>query len=183
MTNDSLNQSTQKITLSVSTVELEKFCNKLLKRSRDISKTHEGLSTLEAFFTVFGKAEHGTSEYFAVEGILKSFSEITRQQLLDERTGQLSDALKEQDINKISSIYIPLSRSGFFSILETAVNRMTQEEIMTLTPWVLAWTNDAKRQAEQASGYPDALDFKKAGINIEEYQTMVDINHYLQNTV
>ena len=168
-----------KISLSVSRDELEKFCDKLLKRSRDIAKTHDSLSTLEAFFTVFGKAAHGTSEYYAIEDVLNRYSEITRQQLLDERTGQLLESLKKHNIELITGIHVPLSRSGFYQILETAISSLTTGELAGLASWTNQWVTEAKQKAEQASGYPDAMDFKKANINIEQYQAMFDVNHFV----
>ena len=179
MTDNSSGHDILKISLSVSTDELEKFCNKLIKRSRDISKTHDSLSTIEAFIAVFGKAAHGSNEYYAIEHIIKKASEETRQKLLEEKSIALINALKKQDIVVITKIYTPLSRSGFTQILEIASGQFNQGEIANLQLWSADWVSTMKKKAEQASGYPDALDFKKAGINIEEYHAICDVNNFL----
>jgi len=179
MTQDNGYKGNEKISLSVSVNELEKFCSKLIKRSRDITKTHDSLSTLEAFLTVFGKSEHGSNEYRVVEEVLKSFSEKTRQQLLDEKNKLLLNGLKKCSVGLITDVHVPLSRSGFHQVLEIAVSRLTQQELTKLVSWTNDWVNEARKRAEQASDYPDALDFKKADIKLEEYQAMFDMNNFL----
>ena len=51
----------------------------------------------------------------------------------------------------------------------------------TIARWASHWSGDARHKAEQASGYPDALDFNTAGIAIEEFQAMLDVSRYLDN--
>ena len=55
-------------------------------------------------------------------------------------------------------------------------------QIYSIAEWVISWAGEAKQQAEKASGYPDALDFKKADIDIEQYQAMTDIAYFFNNT-
>ena len=171
-----------KINLSVDTDQLQRFCNKLIKRSRDIAKTHESLVMLESFIILFGKAAHGTSEYQAVEELIKNYTEQTRQQLLSLRQQELHIALSDCDLNAITAIYTPLSREGFHTILKQVVAQFSNKKVQTITQWARHWTAQAKLEAEQASGYPDATDFKKAGINHETYQAMSDISRYLLNS-
>ena len=64
-----------KINLVVDTENLQRFCQKLIKRSRDIAKTHDALVTLESFITLFGKAAQGTKEYQQLELMIQSFTE------------------------------------------------------------------------------------------------------------
>jgi len=171
----------QKINLSVDTDALEQFCQKLIKRSRDVAKTHDAMVTLESFIILFGKALHGTPEYQLIEDLIKSYSEQTRQLLLQQRTEELLLALKACDSNAITALHIPLSRDGFYSILQGLVARLSEEELTVITEWASHWSAEAKDRAEQASGFPDAMDFKKAGIRLEEYQAMLDVSRYLEN--
>ncbi len=106
-----------KINLSVDTEHFEWFCQKLIKRSRDVAKTHDALVTLESFIILFGKAVQGTKEYQVVEDLIKSFSEQTRQQLLRDRVRQLLPVIKNCDVAAVTAIHAPLSREGFNSIL------------------------------------------------------------------
>lgn len=75
-----------------------------------------------------------------------------------------------------------LSRNGFYQILTDACQLMDSDKISAIAQWNIRWSEQAKQKAEQASGYPDALDFKKADINIEEYQTMSDISYFFKHT-
>jgi len=45
--------------------------------------------------------------------------------------------------------------------------------------WSSNWVKEAKQLAEEASGYPDAMDFKTAGISIDEFQAISDIDRVL----
>jgi hypothetical protein len=165
--------------LSVDPDSLDVFCSKLINRSRDIAKTHDALVTLEAFIVTFGKAAHGTKEYETVEEMIRAFAETSRQQLLDEKTDELLDALRHCRISALAAIHTPLSRDGFYQIFQDAVARLSDDEVRDVTKWSGQWLDEARRKAEEASGYPDALDFKKAGISIEQFQAMADVSHFL----
>jgi hypothetical protein len=167
------------INLKVDEIELEAFCKKIIKRSRDITKTHDALITLETFISLFGKASHGTNEYYAIEETIKSLTEQTRQQVLKENADKLIKALCTADINAVTSVHTPLSRNGFYKILEIAINHLSAQDSKTAANWSVNWVNEAKQKAELASGYPDALDFKTAGISIDQYQAMADVSHFL----
>ncbi len=45
--------------------------------------------------------------------------------------------------------------------------------------WASGWLIQAKQRAQQASPYPDAIDFKAAGIDVSEYAAMTDLARYL----
>lgn len=173
--------SLTQIVLAVDSDKLDAFCNKLIKRSRNIAKTHDALITLETFITLFGQAAHGTNEYHAIEAVIKSYTEHTRQQLMAQETRKLVSALKHCSPEELANIHTPLSRNGFYEILQVAVTELTTDHISQTRSWASNWVTDARHRAEQASGYPDALDFKSAGISIEEFQAMNDVSHFLDN--
>ena len=168
-----------KLNLSVDPENLERFCHKLIKRSRNIATTHDALVTLESFIVLFGKGAHGTKEYQAIEDLVKSFTEQTREQLLRLRAEALLVAIKNSNVAEVTAIHLPLSRDGFYSILQTVVAQLSASELSTISEWAINWSAQAKRKAEQASGFPDAMDFRKAGIVLEEYQAMLDVSRYL----
>lgn len=171
------NPSTIKIEVNAS--ELEQFCEKLLKRSRDITKTHDALITLESFIAVFGRPCHGTNEYNVIEATIKEITEKSRQAVLDKNTLDLIKALKQCNADALANIHTPLSRNGFYQILQTAVTQLTDDDIRLVMIWSDNWLKEAKQLAEEASGYPDAMDFKKADISIEEFQAISDIDRVL----
>lgn len=169
----------QSINITVNSLELDKFCQKLLKRSRDITKTHDALITLESFLSVFGRPSHGTKEYEVIESTIKSITESSRQTLLAKYTEDLISALKQCDMNKLAGVHTPLSRNGFYQILQTAIENLSDDEIRLAMVWSANWVKEAKQMAEEASGYPDAMDFKKAEISIEEFHAASDIDRVL----
>ena len=170
-----------KINLVVEAEALEKFCRSLIARSRDIATVHDALVTLESFIVLFGRNAHGTTEYQVIESRIKSITDETRTKLLQLRTQELKQALEQCSVEAVTAIHTPLSRDGFYTILQSAVAQMTGNSVATITRWASQWFSDAKQRAETASGYPDALDFKKSGIRIEEYQAMLDTSRYLEN--
>ena len=169
----------QSINITISATELDKFCQKILKRSRDINKTHDALITLESFISLFGKSSHGTEQYQLIENTIKSITETSRQQLLEKNTQDLITALKQCNLIMLASIHTPLSRNGFYQILQTALSQLSDDDIRLLMVWSANWLTEVKKRAEEASGYPDALDFKAAGISIEQFQAMSDIDRVL----
>jgi len=169
------------LSLSIHADELNKFCEKLLKRSRDISKTHDALSTLEAFITVFSNTSNHPEACKTIENILHTFSEKTRQALLTEKTAALIDALEQLDIAKLAAIHCHLSRNGFYQILTMATQQIEQKQLSNLKHWCHHWINKAKQAAEQASGYPEAYDFHQAGIDIKQFQAMKDVDHFINS--
>lgn len=139
---------------------------KLIDRSRDIAKTHDALVTLESFIILFAKAAHGTNEFQAIDGIIKSYTEKTREKLLDLRCEELSVALKDCSVDAVTRIHKPLSRDGFYSILKVISSHLSESELDTISMWAINWSLDAKQ---------------KAGICLDEYQSMLDVSRYMEN--
>ena len=169
----------QPIKISISSTDLESFCNKLLKRSRDITKTHDALVTLESFISIFGQASHGTNEYQLIDSTIKKITEKSRNLLLEKNTRDLITSLKQCNVASLTNIHTPLSRNGFYQILQIAISKLTDDDIRLVMIWSENWVKEARQLAEEASGYPDAMDFKKAGISIEEFHAMSDIDRVL----
>ena len=164
------------ILLTINSDELESFCSKILSRSRDITKTHDALITLESFISIFGKSNHGTNNYKIIESTIKDITEQSRQQLLQENTSKLVLALQNCDTKSLANIHTPLSRNGFYQILQTAISRLSDDEIRIIMIWTENWLKEAKQLAEEASGFPDAMDLNKAEISFEEFQAISDID-------
>ena len=172
---------TPSIKLSINSSELAKFCDKHIQRSRDIAKTHDALITLETFITLFAKEFHGTFEYNSIDEVIKRYTEKTRKMLMAKNSQMLRTALEQQQISAISQIHTPMSRNGFYLILQTAVDQLPTSQRLSITQWAIDWVKNAKHKAELASGYPEAYDFKKAGISIEQFQAMEDVVRYLES--
>ena len=170
-----------KLTIQLNPQQLDSFCKKIISRSRNTANVHEALIVLEAFVSAFSSDSQGTDNYQNIQQTLKSHSFKTREQLMQEKTQQLKQGLMTQNIMTLANVYCSLSRNGFYQILSTAAEQIIASQIASIAQWVINWADEAKQQAEQASGYPDALDFKKANIDIEQYQTMTDIAYFFNN--
>lgn len=162
--------------------QIDSFCNKIISRSRNTANIHEALMVLEAFTSAFSKDSHGADSYKNIQDTLKKHSQKTRKKLMSEKTTQLGVALISHDIKLLADVYASLSRNGFYQILTNATDEIDRSQITPMAEWVIAWAVDAKQKAEDASGYPDALDFEKAEIDIVQYQVMTDIAYFFNNT-
>jgi len=167
------------ININIKATQLREFCDKLLKRSRDITKTHDALITLESFISVFAQPSHGTAEYKIIEDTINRITESSRQAVLKKNTLDLILALKQCNAKLLASIHTPLSRNGFYQILQTAIEELSDDEIRLLMLWSANWIKEATELAQKASGYPDAMDFKQAEVSVEEYQAIKDIDRVL----
>ncbi|MCW8933975.1 MAG: hypothetical protein OQK98_04565 [Gammaproteobacteria bacterium] len=167
------------INITLDADKLKDFCQQLLKRSRDISKTHDALITLETFISVFARPAHGTVEYKIIEDTINEITEISRQQLLKKSTTDLISALRLCDAKSITSIHTPLSRNGFYQILQTSIEKLSDDDIRLVMLWSDNWVKEAAEMAEEASAYPDSMNFNNAGITIEEFQAISDIDRVL----
>jgi len=171
--------NSKSITLNINSTELEDFCQKLLNHSTDISKTHDALIALESFISVFGRASHGTKEYLLIEQTLNSITESSRQALLEKNTVDLIKILKQCNASALANIHTPLSRNGFYQILQLAIGELSDDDIRLLMIWSANWLKEARQLAQETSDYPDAPDFKKAGISKKEFQAISDIDRVL----
>lgn len=170
------------LSLKLDAKQLDAFCKKIISRSRNTANIHEALNVLEAFVSTFSSDSQGSDNYQDIQDCLKSYSAKTRDKLMHEKMLQLQQGLQQHNITLLANVYNSLSRNGFYQILSNATELIERNNIPEIAHWVINWSEDAKQKAEQASGYPDALDFKKANINIEEYQAMSDISYFFNNT-
>ena len=170
------------LNLSIDPDKLIVLCEKLIKRSRDISKTHDALNTLQAFITTFSNTSNHPAAYQAIEDILNRFAEQTRNTLLDTKTAELVKALKQLNLTQLTDIHDNLSRNGFYQILGIAAAQLTPDENEIARNWCSNWVRDASQKAEQASGFPESYDLTKANIDIKEFQAMKDTSHFLNSS-
>jgi hypothetical protein len=169
------------LNIEIAPEKLEAFCQQLLARSRDITKTHDALVTLDTFIKVFSGKQQGSAGCNAVEAVLVRMTEASRQQLLQQKTRELLQAMQQQNVAAVTAIHTPMSRNGFYQILQIATAQLSAEELHPVRDWAVAWTAAAKHKADKLSQYPDAPDFKAAGIMLEEFMAMQDIGRYLES--
>ena len=96
------------IDLQINTDRLERFCEKLISKSRSTSRAHDSLVMLEAFITQFTQHSQGSAEFRSVISTLRKHSDNTRKQLLAENAIQLDSSLRNMDIIRITQVHLPL---------------------------------------------------------------------------
>ena len=170
------------LSIQVDSKQLDAFCKKIISRSRNTANIHEALTVLEAFVSTFSFDSQGSESYRHIQQILKSHSAKTRDKLMQERTSQLEQGLLDQNRILLADVYGSLSRNGFYQNLTAATDNIEPSKIPPIAGWVIQWADEARQKAEQASGYPDALDFTKANIKIDQYQAMTDIAYFFKHT-
>jgi hypothetical protein len=174
--------SEKQITLTFSIKDLTDFCRRQIDRSANPGHALAALTSLQAFIGKHAPPDVAVSqEYTLVRDSLDRFLSETRERLLNEHGSRLLKMLQEQDIAGIASLHGELSRSGFQQTAERTLSRVATTERNTLLHWSQEWVNDAIARAQAASSYPDAPDFKAAGIDYREYISMMDTVTALTN--
>lgn len=78
---------------------------------------------------MFGKSAHGTKSFQAVDEVIKTYAEQTREKLLQLRIKELSVALMNCSVDSVTAIYNPLSGDGFYSILQTVDENISASDL------------------------------------------------------
>lgn len=169
----------EEINLRITSDSLRVFCQEIAVGSANTNRKHAAFMALEAFISRHAGADAHTQAYRAMQDIVEEFSVDTRTQLLTENANTLASALNRQEIHEIARIFSSVSRNGFKQIFMKALEETTATQLHDTKQWVNDWCRSAKGQAEQASGYPDALDFRKIDIDLIEYTALTEINTLL----
>ncbi|WP_275096797.1 hypothetical protein [Sedimenticola hydrogenitrophicus] len=167
------------ITLQVSAHQIERFCAELRRGSANTNRKHSALIALEGFIIRHAATDKYTSAFNNIVNIIQGHAEQTRQALLNEYAENLEPALKNRDRNALAAIHQSVSRNGFDQLLEQVLVRLSPELLHSLKLWAEKWVNEAESKARRASGYPDALNFKQAGIPLDQYRALSELKRKL----
>ncbi len=118
-------------------------------------------------------------EFQSIKQILLDHFEQARAALLNERAQRLLKALQAQSLPHIALLYASLSRDAFWALLGRVEPQVDAAALDAIRRWAFDWLTQAQQRAQQASPYPDAIDFKAAGIEVTEYSAMTDLARYL----
>lgn len=158
-------------------------CLFIIQQARNTSHALASLIALQSFVVAMAQAADIESAAFRViKGIINGHLANLRAELLGEQASALSAALLATDCTAITRIHTDTSRNAFWQATQTATLKLDVAEKSRISEWAQNWHSDAKSRALAASGYPDALNFQKAGISPQEYAAMTDLNNCLQNT-
>ncbi|MHB1292004.1 MAG: hypothetical protein ACYCY5_07395 [Sulfuricella sp.] len=163
---------------------VENQCLEAIKQARNTSHALAALIALQSFiaFTV-RPADRYTPAYEAVKAVIEKHAIATRAKILAENADDLAKAIRQRNRSEIAHIHAALSRNGFWQAARQAIGQFRPDDLATAATWAKDWCSEAKKQAQAASGYPDALDFSKAGIAATEYAAMTEINLYFTDVI
>jgi len=155
----------------------------IIQQARNASHALASLIALQSFITATTQpADLNTPAFGVIKGIISGHITNLRAELQAEQARTLIAALRVTDCATISKIHLDSSRNAVWQAAQTVIHEMYEAERSRISYWAQAWHNDAKSRALAASGYPDALNFQEAGISVQEYTAMTDLNNCLQNT-
>lgn len=168
------------IALTLTPENVEAQCLEAIKQARNASHALAALIALQTFIAATVQASHKfTPAYETVKAVVERHAADIRARILAESADALASAFRQQDRQEIARIHASLSRNGFWQMARQAARQLDDSELIAAAAWSRDWCRDAKAGAEAASGFPDALDFRKAGISAAEYAAMTEISRYL----
>ncbi len=173
-------RSTNAITLQLTASGIDAYCRELARRSPTLEKRVAAIDAIITFIsTQTDVGEQAKAEFRAIKHTLLDHFEQAREALLDERAQRLQQALQKRHLPSIAMLYTSLSRDAFWTLLGRVERQLDAAALSALRSWAAGWLIQAKQRAQQASPYPDAIDFNAAGIDASEYLAMIDLGRYL----
>ena len=168
--------------LTPDTAEIQ--CLEAIKQARNTSHALAALITLQSFISATVRAaDRYTPGYEAVSTVIEKYVISTRAKILAENANHLVKAIWLRNRSEIAHIHAALSRNGFWQAAQQAISQFGPDDLAASAEWAKEWCNEAKTQAQAASGYPDALNFSKAGIAASEYAAMTELSHYFTDVI
>ncbi|MDO9063920.1 MAG: hypothetical protein Q7U25_01775 [Sulfuricella sp.] len=168
--------------LTPDTVETQ--CLEAIKQARNTSQALAALIALQSFISATTRpTNRHTPAYEAVKATIEKHAIATRAKILTENANNLAAAILRRNRPEIAHIHAALSRNGFWQAAQQAISQFRPDDLAASATWAKDWCSEAKTQAQAASGYPDALNFNKAGIAATEYAAMTEINHYFTDVI
>jgi hypothetical protein len=181
--NPYMNSTNNPISLHLSPETTHEQCLIAIRQARNTSHALATLIALQSFVTATAQpSDRDTPAHRAIKEIIEGHAAALRTQLMNDHASTLTDAMRAKDCAAITKIHGDFSRNGFWQAAQLAVRKLDAAERRLAMDWAQAWHLDAQSRALAASGYPEALNFQKAGISPQEYAALTDLNNCLQNT-
>jgi len=171
------------ITLLLSPESMQAQCVIAIRQARNHSHALATLIALQSFVTATAQpSDRDTPAHRALKEIIEGHAATLRSQLMNDHACKLSCAMRSKDCAIITQVHGDFSRNGFWQASQQAILELDAVERDQAKNWALTWHTEAKSRALAASGYPEALNFQKAGISPQEYAAMADLSDCLQET-
>ncbi|MEN6630171.1 MAG: hypothetical protein ABFC42_11030 [Sulfuricella sp.] len=174
-----MSDKTGEITLLLGPDTIETQCMETIKQARNAGHALAALIALQAFITAtIHPSQRLTPAYEAVKAVVEKHMAEIRMRVLADNAEALAGAMRQRNRQEIAHIHAALSRNGFWQAAQQAIGLLNATDFASAAAWAAVWCRDAKELAQAASGFPDALDFKKAEIAATEYAAMTEISNY-----
>lgn len=168
------------ISLRLSPETTHEQCLIAIKQARNTSHALATLIALQSFVTATAQpSDRDTPTHKTIKEIIEGHAAALRTQLMNEHASALADALRAKDCAAVTQIHGDFSRNGFWQVAQLSVKKLDATEQRLAKEWAQTWHLHAKSRALAASGYPEALNFQKAGISPQEYAAMSDLSNCL----
>ncbi|HHH38869.1 MAG TPA: hypothetical protein ENK50_04765 [Sedimenticola sp.] len=167
--------ATEELNLRLTPDAVTAFCREVTRGADNPGRQHAALVALAGFVARHAGAAAHTPVCDHILAIIREFSEGTRERLLQAHAEALSSALRDGYRPGVARIHASVSRTGFQEVLGRALMLLPAEDRARIADEILDWCATAERAAGEASGYPDAMDFRAAGIDLGEYRALSDI--------
>jgi hypothetical protein len=175
-----MNIPNHQITLQLAPDTAHTHCLAIMQQARNSSHALASLIALLSFITAAAQpADLATPAFGVIKGIINGHITSLRAELQVEQARALATALRATDCAAITKIHLDSSRNAFWQAAQTAMHELDAAEKINISEWALTWHTDAQDSALAASDYPDALNFQKAGISVQEFTAMTDLNNCL----
>ncbi|MFP5506301.1 MAG: hypothetical protein ACLGH6_08890 [Gammaproteobacteria bacterium] len=166
--------ATRPLPLRLTPDRLADFCRQLRQRCPDPAQALQQLTAIQALIGI-GVDDRADPAYVQAAAQLNAQIEELRAALLARHAADLATALRERDERHIARSFVALSRSGFAAAAAATWQQLETSARDECTRWLEAWCADAERRAAAASRYPDAPDFRAAGIDLETYLALQEL--------
>ena len=161
---------------------LEQLCDDMIERSRTLESALAGLNAIDVLITLASHPDDVGGESFEeAKRQIATRSDALREQLVEESGRRLARALAAEQLFTIVDLHDALSRGGFQEAARRARIHMEPETREHAVAWTAGWCEEARRRAAEASPFPDAYNFRKAGIDPAHYGAMEALSDLLRD--
>ncbi len=168
------------IALLLTPETVEALCRETIKQARNASHALAALVSLQSLISATARpSDRHTSSYEAVKAVVDTHAVEMRARILAENAEALAQAIRLRNLAEVARSHAALSRNGFWQAAQQAIRQFGPDELDIAAAWANGWCRDAKASAQAASGFPEALDFRKAGVSATEYAAMSEVSLYL----
>lgn len=161
--------------LQLSPARLATFCDQHRQRTGDAALALHALTAVQALLGLCS-VDPNHAGYLQARRNLDAQLEELRTALIAQHAELIGMALRNQATDALLRSFQALSRSGFAAAAILAWECLQQPQRDDARNWLADWTRTAQRRAQSASRYPDAPDFRAAGIALDSYLVMEELH-------